>query len=465
MPQKTTETILNELFSKLNNILAPADLTPNAPPPLSFVTMMLPGITVHAKDFDSNTESGRDNLFRMMDRLPAANKQYLDSGRRCSDMYSQILSAAAPVGDPAKAQALKAKYQEAQAYLRGQEYKDYKNYRKEYNRTRNKFLRLQNGSETNRIDLAEAKEDMTEAMDDWIALGYKKDVEAALTVCQNYLSYTPEAVFAAAGQTFEQAKDTVTGLYPVTCTPSSWAVKPDELSWTDVVIKQGSSEDKLHSDTKQIDSDFSANFAYGLWHASASGGYHDRTERLNKSSSVDKLGMSFQIARVELSRDWFTSSLITYPGTTVAGRKAGSLCAGSLAKAADCDFPFLPTAVVVARNINIYNEFSSEEENFFNEAKSWSASAQVGYGPFSIGNNTSYTRNLTDQEKKEFGNAVKLSVGQGMQIIGFLNTVLTPAFPSADQSATVTALKMLDDYQLNSARSYRPIVGHIEQSR
>lgn len=453
MPQKSTETILNELFSKLNNILAPADLTPNAPPPLSFVTMMLPGITVHAEDFDPNTESGRDNLFRMMDRLPAANKQYLDSGHRCSDMYRQILSAAPPVGDPAKAEALKAKYQDAQNYLSGQEYKDYKDYRKEYNKAKNRFLRLQNDKDSNRVDLAEAKDDMDDAMDDWVALGHKKDVDAALAVCQSYLSFTPEAVFAAAGQAFEQAKDTVTGLYPVSCTPSNWSVKPDELSWTDVVIKQGSSEDKLHSDTKQIDSSFSANFAYGLWHASASGGYHDRTEQINKSSTVDKLGMSFQIARVELNRDWFTSSLITYPGITVAGRKAGSLCAGSLSKAGSCDFPFLPTAVVVARNINIYNEFSSEEENFFKESKSWSASAQVGYGPFSIGNNTSCTHDLTDQEKKEFGNAVKLSVGEGMQIIGFLNTILAPAFPSADDHlSAVTTLRMLDDYKLNSCQ-------------
>lgn len=449
MPEKSTEEILNKIFDKLNNILAPADLTPGAPPPLNFVTLALPGVTVRREDFDPETPAGRDNLYRMMDRLPAANKQYLDSGRRCSEMFAQILSATPPAGDPAKARALKAKYQEAQDYLRGREYQEYKTCRRTYNRARDLFLRLQNETSPDQGALVEAREDMDEALDDWLALGHKKDVEAALAVCQNYLAATPEAIFAAAGQAFERAKDPVTGLYPVTCLPASWAADPESLSWTDVVIKQGGSEDRLHTDVKRLDASFSANFAYGLWHASASGGYHDQTERINKSSTVDRLGISCQIARVELARDWFTSSLITYPGATIDGRGPGSLCAGSLAGAADCDFPFLPTALVVARNIHIYNKFSSEEENFFHEAESWSASAQVGYGPFSVGANASSSSDLTDWERKEFGDTTRLTVGDGVQIIGFLNTILTPAFPSASDAvrgaADANALPALDD--------------------
>lgn len=61
-------------------------------------------------------------------------------------------------------------------------------------------------------------------------------------------------------------------------------------------------------------------------------------EQINKSSTVDKLGMSFEIARININRDWFTSALLTYADATIPGAKKGSLCAGPLALADKCDF-------------------------------------------------------------------------------------------------------------------------------
>ena len=455
MPQKTTEQILNELFSKINNVIAPVD--PGQPqPPMEFVALMLPGITVHAQDFDPAAPKGRDNLYRVMDRLPAVNKHYLDSGRSCSDMYRKMLSAQTPADDPEHAAAMEREYQAAQDYLRTKAYKDYKNYRDDYNDAHDDYLCAMNDPDLSdkerEKEMRRAKRAMDEAYDDWVSLGCKQKVEDALAVCARYLAYTPRSVFASAGRTFDAAKVPETDLYPVVCTPSDWATAPDELSWTEVVLKQGSSESRLHEDVKKIDTDFSASFSSGLWHAEASGGYHDRVEKINKSSTVDKLGMSFEIARVNINRDWFTSALLTYTDTMIPGARKGSLCAGSLAAAGKCDFPFLPTAFVVARNINIYNEFSHEEEDFLQEAQSWSAKAKIGYGPFSVGNDTTSSHDLTSKEKKEFGNAVKMTVGEGMQIIGFLNTILTPAFPGRDSDRTaLSQLTAFGDFLLNNA--------------
>lgn len=456
MPQKTTEQILDELFSKINNIIMPVN--PDAStPPMGYVTMMLPGITVHEKDFDTATEEGKKNLYRTMDRLPAVNKQYLDSGRSCSDMYQRILSAQTPADDPEKAKEVEEEYNRAQKLLSTDKYERYKKYRRAYDTAEGDYLCAMNDTDLTdqerKVEMRRAKRAMDEAWDDWTSLGYKGEIEDALATCARYLAFTPKAFFANAGKTFTRAKDGESGLYPVVCTPSDWATNPDDLSWTEVVIKQGSSEAKLHNETKQIDSNFSTTFFSGLWYASASGGYHDKVEKINTSSTVDKLGMSFEIARVNINRDWFSSALLTIDGTTISGAKKGSLCSGSLAEAANCTFPFLPTAFVVARNINIYNEFSQEEEQFMNEAQSWSASAMVGYGPFSLGNDTSCSHDLTDKEKKEFGNAVKMTVGKGMQIIGFLNTILSPAFPAQDSDRnTLDQLIDLGDFLLNSVK-------------
>ncbi len=454
MPGKTTEDLLEVLFSQLNNLLMPTDTTPGAPAPKGFLSLMLPGLTVRPQDFDPATPEGRKNLYLRMDQIPAVNKQYLTSGRTCSDLYKKILSAQTPEDDSERAKAMAAKYDAARAYLKGPEYKDYKRYRDDYYDARDDYLTAQNETELSAAQhdkaVKRAKRTMEDAMDDWLGLGNKREVEDALATCATYLAFTPKTVFADAGKLFESAKDEQAG-YPVLCTPGNWALDPDALSWTDVVIKQGTSMAKTHHDVKSIDSSFSACYASGPWHASASGGYHDRTEQLNKSSTVDKLGLAFQVARVEIGREWFSSALLTYGNVTVPGQWAGSICAGSLAKAGQCDFPFLPTAFVVARNINIYNEFSSEEEKFFQQAQSWSAHAQIGYGPFSLGSDTSSSRDLSDQEKKEFGNAVKMTVGQGMQLIGFLNTVLTPAFPGTDDAfSTMEVLQALCQNQLGT---------------
>lgn len=453
MAQKTTEQILNELFSKINNVIAPADFSGGAQS-RQFVALMFPGLTVSPKDYDITTFDGRKNLYRLADQLPAVNKSYLDSGRKCSDMYFKMLSAQVSEDNSAQAKALEAAYKKAQAYLATPAYKEYKVYRDEYNDAHDDYLSILNDPDLSDRErekaLRSAKRAMQEAEDDWNALGHKREVEDALATSQRYLAFTPKSFFANAGRIFEAAKDPENDFYPAVCLPSEWAVNPDALSWTRVVLKQGSSESKLQEDVKQIDSDFSASFSSGLWHAEGSGGYHDRMEQLNKSATVDKLGISFEIARVNISRDWFTSALLGYDAT-IPGMKKGGLCAGSLDKAAQCEFPFLPTAFIIARNINVYNQFSQEEENFLKEVQSWSASAHVGYGPFSVGNDTSSSHDLTSQEKKEFGNAVKMSVGKGVQIIAFLNTILTPAFPSKDSDrAALDRLTDLGDFLLRA---------------
>lgn len=81
-------------------------------------------------------------------------------------------------------------------------------------------------------------------------------------------------------------------------------------------------------------------------------------------------------------------------------------------RAGSCTFPFYPTALVVARNINLHNALTDKERAFFEEAKGWPADASVGYGPFSISNSTKVETNLTDEEKQEFGDSVKIALGK-----------------------------------------------------
>lgn len=431
MPAKSSEEMLEVLFNEINNIIMPMNPSNPTAPPAGFVTMAVPGTTVNSADFDPNTPAGRENLYAYMDRLPAVDKRYVDSAKRCSDLYGQILSAATPDDDPEAAAAKEKAYQDALSFLTDDVVDAYEDYEDEYYDARDELFSLMNDPDASEGDRKKAQRASDRAWKHWTTKGLKQKVEEAFNVCSAYLLCTPKSFFAQAGKTFEECKDPTTGLRPVVCTPSIWATDPSKLSWANVTVTHNSSVSKVSDYTKQVDESFSADFKMGLWSASASGGYHDRVHKLNASSTVDNLGMSFDIARVDLRRDWFMGSLLTYPGTKIPGYDRGALCSGSLETAASCTFPFLPTSFVVARNINLYNTFTSEEEALFEESTSWSLDAKVGYGPFSISSNTSVSTDLSEDEKKQFGDAIKVSVGEGMQIIGFVNTILTPAFPAA----------------------------------
>ncbi len=454
MPKKTTADLLNILFAELNNIAAPIDLSSNVAP-LAFVTTMFPGVTVLPADFDPATLNGKKNLYDWMNRLPAVSKRYLDSGNSCPDMYKKILGAQFPSDDPDNAKAMEVDYNAALDLLDNDRVMDkYDKYKEKYITARNAYYAACNKTGLTEAEheemIRQAKVAMGEALDAWIGRGHKNQVEHALSTCARYLAYTPIKVFADAQKVFEQAQNEGVG-YPVTCIPSTWATDPESLAWTNVVITQNSSESEIHCDVKSMDADFSAAYSSGPWHASASGQFRDQAETLNQSASTENLAVSFQVARVEIRRDWFTSALLTYSQATIPGQKAGSICAGSLDKADKCDFPFLPTAFLVARNINIYNQFSSQEEEFLHKAQSWGAKAELGYGPFSLSASAAHSKDLTDEEKKQFGSCTKLTAGEEMQFIGFVNTILTPAFPAKDASAGImTALRALSQHSLTT---------------
>ncbi len=449
MPKKTTADLLNSLFFELNNIIAPADLSDNAPAPKAFVTTMFPGVTVLPADFDPDTAAGQKNLFTWMNNLPAVNKCYLNSGKKCSDMYKKILSAQFPPDDPAKAKAMEQEFKTARAFVL-ENIEVYDRCKDAFDEAQNKLFRIRNRTDLpgpeHQEQIRQATVAVNNAKRHWDSLGLKSQVEAALSTCARYLAYTPNKVFADAQSLFEQSEVAGFG-YPVICTPRSWATDPDSLSWTDVVVGQTSSVSKAHHDVQKLDSSLSVNFRHGPWHAAASGEFHDQLEKLNKSASVENLSIAFEVARVEVQREWFSSALLTYSQAIIPGKAAGGVCAGSLAKADQCDFPFLPTAFVVARNIRVYNQFSGQELDFLNHAQSWGAKVSVGYGPFSLGAGASHSKDLTDEEKRQFGSCVKLTAGKGIQLIGFLNTVLTPAFPGrSDTTSTVSILRALEGY-------------------
>lgn len=435
MPNKTTNEVMNALYAEINNFVNPTDTSPNAPEAAGYATLQLPGTTVLAKDFDTSTPDGKINLYSTLDAIPGFSKQYVNSGQTVSGLFKMILGADTPRDDKASAAKKLTEYNEALATYTTNK-TEYQDCQDDYEDAVDDYLVEKGKGEPDVNSLRKLNRAVKRAMDDWLTIGHKNEVDHALAVMKRYLAYTPTSVFAKAQEIFEdERKKSDVDMSPVECIPSTWATNPDDLSWTKVIIKQNSAISKTRSEVEKISSSFEAGARYGLWSASGSGGYKQETAKLNATNTVDNLSFSFEIAKVALNRKWFAGDLLNYPNVTISGLKIGELCAGKLSKASESKYSFIPTTMIIVRDVNIYNEFTSEEESFINKSKDFSADVKVGYGPFYIGNKTSYSKNLTETEKKEFGNVTKISIGDGQQIIGYVNSVLKPAFPSADGNA------------------------------
>ena len=149
--------------------------------------------------------------------------------------------------------------------------------------------------------------------------------------------------------------------------------------------------------------------------------------------------MQFKVARVDILRDWFNGGLLDYPNVYIRGISKSGICSGSLSSSVDCSFPLLPTALIIAKEINVYNNFSKSEIDLVNKSTEWSAHAKVSYGPFSLGNDTKSAELSEDEKKACFSAEGKIEIGSKPQIIGIISTVMSPAFPQsvADESKNV----------------------------
>jgi hypothetical protein len=142
-------------------------------------------------------------------------------------------------------------------------------------------------------------------------------------------------------------------------------------------------------------------------------------------SQTENLEVSFRYARVNIDRPWMNSLLFDLPGWTYGPVQTGGISSGNPATADGTLMTIVPTAMLVVRDLKMSANWSKAESDFIR--KTTSASASVGWGPFSIGG--SYQSNSSDYKFKSEFDGRTISA-PGLQIMGYVCTVL-PLAPKA----------------------------------
>lgn len=203
-------------------------------------------------------------------------------------------------------------------------------------------------------------------------------------------------------------------------------------NWYDEADTSNFSELSISSDNKVDDSttvthgyDFKTSFGGGLW--SVSGNSAGNFSEKNRHMNSEKVSIKCKIAKVTIMRPWFDETLFRADNwwTNLGTEDAKNYVSDGTLNSTNADkiLPMYPVAFIVARDIEITADFTTEDEK--NIEQSASVGGSVGYGPFSVGGNYKYGNKSDHLDTKISNGTLKVP---GMQIIGWVSRV-TPASP------------------------------------
>jgi hypothetical protein len=144
--------------------------------------------------------------------------------------------------------------------------------------------------------------------------------------------------------------------------------------------------------------------------------------------------MSFEFAKVSISRPWLDTSLLSFYPVAIAGLAKNAWSDGLVQVDSPKNnvvhvFKLLPTAFLVARNIKIYSSSWGSVRSAISDSSAAGSSGRVSIGPFYAGSSTASGSASRSAAAQTSFNTNTLTIA-GPQIIGWLATPM-PAFPTA----------------------------------
>ena len=138
---------------------------------------------------------------------------------------------------------------------------------------------------------------------------------------------------------------------------------------------------------------------------------------------ADTFNLSAKIAIVQINRPWLNDLLFRMDNWYIDSKGAGGISNGTL-KDNNGLLPLIPTAFIVARNISITANWSTQDKSHVED--SITTHASVGWGPFAVSG--SYSHGSTSDHFNSTFDGGTLVI-PGIQIIGWVNEIVPRSAP------------------------------------
>jgi hypothetical protein len=265
-----------------------------------------------------------------------------------------------------------------------------------------------------------------QAWNKWVREG-KQNVERAQDLLRTTIN---DAVAAAIRQAQDAMRDehALAGLGPSTQRWFPSYAMP--TNWFDPSCRGSKltlSSSFLATSTSEQASQYSSNSTGIFW--TSSGSDETNTDTKFTSMQSSEFELTAELITVRIRRPWLNAVLFNMTDWWAKGILKDGISNGKLKGNADAMLPLIPTAFVVAKDVSIKSNFTSQDTSHFvsdstsRERRGW------GWGPFSGGGRYSHTRSVKDTFQSSYSNGVlKLP---GLQLIAWISTITPPSPPKA----------------------------------
>jgi hypothetical protein len=256
------------------------------------------------------------------------------------------------------------------------------------------------------------------AMDDWTSNGYKNDVEDI----QAYIDQTTQRsmkLWKAQLETFfEDALVSATAagerFYWTTLAPGGFATA---AGWQRFEMYDSMVDSSYHQESTS----WSAGGGVGFGLFSVSGGVSSSSSEYSSDYQVDEFKLGFDMTQAQIIRPWFYPEFLYNHGWTLRKGEGWTFAEMPSDGGAPPDGVFVgyPLQAVFVRNVEITSASLAQAYDAY--SSSVSASASVGWGPFSVNGSYSHAESGDHFHAEREGNTIRIP---GLQIIGFVNHLL-----------------------------------------
>ncbi len=384
----------------------------------------------------------------MVDALPNTDAMWSDSGQKISDVYGSIIRGANSTGTPIQSQ--QDIYDQAFNFLNIEKTtKDFTGAEKTttepspiaiaYDDAQAAYVTAVGGYRTayNGYDLSKTEDQrawnavapglqlaLDQAWNKWTRAG-KAEVEQAQNALVSTINDAVKHVIAESlkmiNDQHQLAPSTPGGnpWLPSYALPTNWYT--DEIKGSKLTLKSSDLNKTASTSATQYAAEASG--SWGLWHAS--GGVSGSSENQTSHMDAENLTLEAELINVTIKRAWFNPLILKMQAWFMNGVKRGGISNAQIENLTGL-MSIIPTGFVIAKNVKITADFSSEDKSFV--SKSISTHASGGWGPFSVSGSYSHSSSKSKYSAKFNGGTLEIP---GLQLIAWINSIM-PVSPPED---------------------------------
>lgn len=453
MDQQQEQKVLSSLYDRLYDAVTYSPDGKSAAFPKNIYFQMAKNTVLNPTDFANMLRPGNPNgdqttaeqFSAMVDALPNPGALWSDSGNKLSNVVSDILGMANTTNVPSQGQV--DRYQKAYKYLTtektttdmdGNEITSIEPSDRAitYDNARSAYISAVAGYRTayNGYDLTQIRDQrewnaaapmldnlVTQTWNGWSRAGkalIEQAQAAAASSINDAVSHAIGQAQVAVSPARHLPSSTPTGQpwLPSYALPTSWAstdLGGPKLKFSSAYLNQSAS-------TQAHNYGLEAQGSYGLFHASV--GVDGKYQESHSHMEAENFTLEAELIAVNIMRPWFNPLLFGMNDWYVNGYDRGAISNGDPANLAG-KVPLIPTGFVLAKNVKLVADFSSEEKKHVESQLSTSVSG--GWGPFTL--KAKYGHSISNDEAQAKFDGGSL-IFPGLQLIAWISTV-TPASP------------------------------------